>query len=81
MTRGSGLLDRASRALAAARAGSEERRPAFVEGVLLGAMVGAAIAGSTLWSRVRGRGQLDGSSPAADAAEPDGEDLRDPTGA
>ena len=29
------------------------RRPAFVEGLLIGAMVGAAIAGSTLWSRLR----------------------------
>jgi len=30
-----------------------EDRPAFVEGLLLGAMVGAAIAGSTLWARLR----------------------------
>lgn len=30
-----------------------EERPAFVEGLLIGAMVGAAIAGSTLWSRLR----------------------------
>jgi hypothetical protein len=32
---------------------AEEARPAFVEGLFLGAMVGAAIAGSTLWSRWR----------------------------
>jgi hypothetical protein len=30
-------------------------QPAFVEGLLLGAMVGAAIAGSTLWTRLRSR--------------------------
>lgn len=30
-----------------------EQRPAFVEGLLIGAMVGAAIAGSTVWSRLR----------------------------
>lgn len=32
---------------------AEAGRPAFVEGLLIGAMVGAAIAGSTLWSRLR----------------------------
>ena len=31
----------------------EAGRPAFVEGLLIGAMVGAAIAGSTLWARLR----------------------------
>jgi hypothetical protein len=30
-------------------------RPAFVDGLLLGAMVGAAIAGSTVWNRWRRR--------------------------
>jgi len=30
-----------------------EDRPAFTEGLALGAVVGAAIAGSTLWSRLR----------------------------
>ena len=34
---------------------AEVGRPAFVEGLLIGAMVGAAIAGSTLWSRLRER--------------------------
>jgi hypothetical protein len=29
--------------------------PPFVEGLLIGAMIGAAIAGSTLWRRWRGR--------------------------
>jgi hypothetical protein len=30
-----------------------EDRPAFDEGLALGAVVGAAIAGSTIWSRLR----------------------------
>jgi hypothetical protein len=29
----------------------EDGRPAFLDGLVLGAMVGAAIAGSTLWNR------------------------------
>lgn len=78
---GDDTMSKAVRALRDRRTASGSPRPAFVEGVLLGAMVGAAIAGSTLWSRVRGRGQLDGSSPAADAAGPDGEDRGGPTGA
>jgi hypothetical protein len=39
----------------------------FHRGLALGAMVGAAIAGSTLWSRIRNareaRGQSPGSTP------------------
>jgi hypothetical protein len=33
----------------------EEARPSFLDGLLLGAMVGAAIAGSTIWRRRRAR--------------------------
>jgi hypothetical protein len=32
---------------------SRDERPRFVEGLALGALVGAAIAGSTLWARLR----------------------------
>jgi hypothetical protein len=42
-------------------AGSE---PPFFEGLLIGAMVGAAIAGSTLWRRWRAR-HVDSGSGAA----------------
>jgi hypothetical protein len=41
-------------------------QPAFVEGLLLGAMVGAAIAGSTVWARLRDRRR----HAAEDASEP-----------
>jgi hypothetical protein len=44
--------DTIRRALAELRR-NEDGRPAFLDGLLLGAMVGAAIAGSTLWSRWR----------------------------
>ena len=30
----------------------DAEHPAFIQGLLLGALVGAAIAGSTLWSRI-----------------------------
>lgn len=29
------------------------RRPRFTEGLIAGALIGAAIAGSTLWARIR----------------------------
>jgi hypothetical protein len=50
--------------------GGEGERPAFVEGMLLGAMVGAAIAGSTLWSRWRGGRQREAG--VAGPTEPTG---------
>lgn len=80
MSRGD-LLDRA-RALATRRDTEDDRRPAFVEGILLGAMVGAAIAGSTLWNRIRaGRASEAHRPAAAAAAPPDDEDRVDPRGA
>jgi hypothetical protein len=41
-----------SSVLARLRASADERPP-FIEGLALGALVGAAIAGSTLWARIR----------------------------
>jgi hypothetical protein len=44
--------------------GRDDVRAPFVEGLLLGAIVGAAIAGSTLWQRWRAPGgRVAGSSP------------------
>jgi hypothetical protein len=37
------------------RVGLPEERPSFMQGLAMGALVGAAIAGSTLWSRWRAR--------------------------
>jgi hypothetical protein len=37
------------------RLSSNEDRPPFLRGLTLGALVGAAIAGSTLWNRWRAR--------------------------
>jgi len=47
-------------------------QPAFVEGLLLGAMVGAAIAGSTVWAQLRDRrrGIERGQRSESEAAEP-----------
>jgi hypothetical protein len=52
---GAGGSDRVTDVLrrAAATRRRDDGRPAFVDGLLLGALVGAAIAGSTLWSRWR----------------------------
>jgi len=44
---------------------SPEDRPPFLEGLALGAMVGAAIAGSTLWARFRERRARVGSDSNA----------------
>jgi len=44
----------------AAAARREEAPPRFLDGLLLGAMVGAAIAGSTAWRRRRSRRKLAG---------------------
>jgi hypothetical protein len=37
------------------RVGVRDERPSFMQGLAVGALVGAAIAGSTLWSRWRAR--------------------------
>ena len=54
----------------------DDARPAFVDGLLLGTMVGAAIAGSTIWSRwqARRRSAVEqaprpGSGPPREGAE------------
>jgi hypothetical protein len=41
-----------------------EERPAFVEGLLIGSMVGAAIAGSTLWARLRASRPVPDNEPS-----------------
>ena len=38
----------------------------FSRGLAIGAMVGAAIAGSTIWSRIRGGRDRSASEPAED---------------
>jgi hypothetical protein len=50
-----GLLERAGKAVAARLDPTDGRRPPFFEGLLLGAVIGAAIAGSTVWARIRER--------------------------
>jgi hypothetical protein len=47
-----------------------DERPAFVEGLLIGAIVGAAIAGSTLWSRLRQARRAQESMSGSDGIEP-----------
>ena len=42
--------------------GRADEAPPFVDGLVLGVMVGAAIAGSTLWSRWRSRRPARGSA-------------------
>jgi hypothetical protein len=46
------ILERLSRA-AEAVTGDDQRATTFARGLILGALVGAAIAGSTLWQRRR----------------------------
>jgi hypothetical protein len=48
------LLARLSRAADVAT-GDDERAATFARGLILGALVGAAIAGSTIWQRRRAR--------------------------
>lgn len=55
------LLERLSRA-AEAVTGDDQRAATFARGLILGALVGAAIAGSTIWQRRRQAGP---TSPAA----------------
>jgi hypothetical protein len=51
---------------------SAERRPRFTEGLIAGALIGAAIAGSTLWSRLRRPREIDRPEPQAEAAPDQG---------
>jgi hypothetical protein len=59
------LLARLSRA-AEAVTGDDQRAATFARGLVLGALVGAAIAGSTIWQRRHGR-----SSKPVEHVEPD----------
>jgi hypothetical protein len=69
------LLDRLTGGATAA--GEDPRVAQFVRGVALGALVGAAIAGSTIWGRRRTRpelAQVDPSAPLLPApADPESE--------
>jgi hypothetical protein len=64
------LLERLSRAADAA-AGDDERAATFARGLILGALVGAAIAGSTIWQRrhARPKGAPADGGAAADEAK------------
>jgi len=62
------LLERLSRA-AEAVTGDDQRATTFARGLILGALVGAAIAGSTIWQRRR---QAGSASPAPVADEEGG---------
>ena len=68
------LLERITRATDAATSGSTDdpRTGSFARGMVLGALVGAAIAGSTIWQRRQSRieaetalaGELETESPS-----------------
>jgi hypothetical protein len=55
--------------------GATERRPRFTEGLIAGALIGAAIAGSTLWSRLRRGREIEPPEPGEppEAPSPDGD--------
>jgi hypothetical protein len=61
------LLERLGRA-ADAVSGDDQRAVTFARGLVLGALVGAAVAGSTLWQRRRGR-EVPGKPPTGGAAK------------
>jgi hypothetical protein len=61
------LLERLSRA-AEAVTGDDQRATTFARGMILGALVGAAIAGSTLWQRRRQAGSSLPASTSSAAA-------------
>jgi hypothetical protein len=56
------LVERLSRAAEAA--GDDQRAATFARGLVLGALVGAAIAGSTIWQRRHGRQNAPGGTGA-----------------
>jgi hypothetical protein len=63
------LLERLSRA-AEVVTGDDQRATTFARGLILGALVGAAIAGSTIWQRRRQAGSsLPASASSAAAAD------------
>jgi hypothetical protein len=53
VTRNSDPVDRLVRLVEGARGDDDIRATTFVRGLALGALVGAAIAGSTIWQRRR----------------------------
>jgi hypothetical protein len=64
------ILERLSRA-AEAVTGDDQRATTFARGLILGALVGAAIAGSTIWQRRHARPTAPepvGNGPAAPAS-------------
>jgi hypothetical protein len=63
-------LERVSRAALAA-AGDDPRVATFARGLVVGALVGAAIAGSTLWQRRRRPAREAIAPPATAIAAPD----------
>ena len=64
MTERDPLVERLSRAADAVR-GDDQRAATFARGLVLGALVGAAIAGSTIWQRRRQAG----TGPPVDEVE------------
>jgi hypothetical protein len=54
---------------AVGRPGNDERASTFARGLALGALVGAAIAGSTIWQRRHIKGPRAVDDPAASSAE------------
>jgi hypothetical protein len=62
------LVERLSRA---AEAASDDQRAAtFARGLVLGALVGAAIAGSTIWQRRHGRPNAPAGAGASRSVDP-----------
>jgi hypothetical protein len=68
------LLARLSRA-AEAVTGDDQRAATFARGLILGALVGAAIAGSTIWQRRRQAGPRSGAGEDRDGRV--GQDVKD----
>ena len=68
MTGSDPLLERISRAAGVAT-GDDDRAATFARGLILGALVGAAIAGSTIWQRRQAR--LAGQTRPADRILPE----------
>lgn len=62
-------VDGVIRRIEEAAAGDEERASTFARGVALGVLVGAAIAGSTLWQRRHASGARPRDAQAPEPAE------------
>jgi len=54
----------------ATTSGDDPRAAQFVRGLALGALVGAAIAGSTIWQRRQSRRELPPGAPSVTAGRP-----------